>query len=175
MPTNPPRFTRRQALGLVAAALAGLALPAAAGSSDGAADVPAVAGQGDWVARVAPMLEAFCDTLLPTDPPSPAATALGVPAQVLAIAQDNANLRRLFDFSLQWLDHAAGGRFIDVDAAARHGLLETMAALHWDAPPRRFFHLMRDLAMGFYYAHPGALGDDRLPPPQPGGYFESLP
>lgn len=175
MPLNPPRFTRRQALGLVAAALAGLALPAAAGSPDGAADPSNDVGRDDWAARMAPAIDAFCDTLLPADPPAPAATALGVPAQVLAIAQDNANLRRLFDFSLQWLDQAAGGRFVAADAATRHGLLETMSALPWEAPPRRFFHLLRDLAMGFYYAHPDALGEARLPPPQPGGYFESLP
>jgi hypothetical protein len=169
MPSNPSRFTRRQALGLAAAALAGLALPAGAKQAAGT-------GEGEaWAARIAPALDAFCDTLLPADPPAPAATALAVPAQVLAIAQGNANLRRLFDFSLQWLDQAAGGRFVDADPPARHGLLETMAALPWDAPPRRFFHLMRDLAMGFYYAHPEALGDARLPPPQPGGYFESLP
>lgn len=169
MPSNPPRFTRRQALGLAAAALAGLVLPA------GATETEREGTGQDWAARTAPAIDAFCDTLLPADPPAPAATALGVPAQVLAIAQDNPNLRRLFDFSLQWLDQSAGGRFDEVDAATRHGLLEAMAALPWEAPPRRFFHLMRDMAMGFYYAHPEALGEARLPPPQPGGYFESLP
>jgi hypothetical protein len=163
------RFSRRQALAMISAALAGLALPAVPGAWAAEADA------ATWPAAIEPCFVAFCDTLIPADELSPSASALGVPARILADVPDNAMLRRLFEFSSQWLDQAAGGRFDAVDDASRRDIAEAMSRLPWEAPQRRFFDLVRDLAMGWYYADPAALaGFATRAPPQPAGYFESL-
>ena len=87
----------------------------------------------------------------------------------------NARLQRLIGFSCAWLDQAAGGDFARADEGLRDGILETMSALPWEAPQRRFFDLMRDVAMGYFYSQPAALkGMATDQPPQPGGYFISL-
>ncbi|GAB2499354.1 gluconate 2-dehydrogenase subunit 3 family protein [Arenimonas alkanexedens] len=163
------RFTRRQALATISAALAGLALP-------GAKVAWAVASDAvSWPGAIEPCFAAFCDTLIPADALSPSATALGVPSRILAELPDNAMLRRLFELSCLWLDQAAGGRFDALDEDSRGGIAEAMSLLPWEAPQRRFFDLVRDLAMGWYYADPAALaGFATRAPPQPAGYFESL-
>ena len=113
--------------------------------------------------------------LIPADELSPAASTLGVPARILAEAEDNPQLKRLVAFSCRWLDQGAGGRYDQADAALRDTLAEAMSKLPWEAPPRRFFDLMRDLAMGYYYSRPEALaGLASTSPPQPGGFFISL-
>ncbi len=168
MDNRPRHFTRREALALIAAALAGT-VAYAAGASALATEAPAGAP------ATADTFTAFCDTLIPADELSPSASALGVPARILAQAAVNANLQRLVDFSCAWLDQAAGGTFAGADEGLRDAILEAMSTLPWEAPQRRFFDLMRDLAMGYYYSQPAALKGmavDR--PPQPAGYFMSL-
>lgn len=165
-PARP--FTRREALALIASALAGTF--AHGGSA------LAMAGEAaPSVTALAATFTAFCDTLIPADELSPSASALGVPARILAEVDGNARLQRLIGFSCAWLDQAAGGDFARADEGLRDGILETMSALPWEAPQRRFFDLMRDVAMGYFYSQPAALkgmATDR--PPQPGGYFISL-
>ena len=161
-------FTRREALALIAAAMAGIAVPGGT--------VLAMAGE---VAPGAPdstdTFTAFCDTLVPADDLRPSASALGVPARILEQASRNAQLRRLVDFSCGWLDQAAGGRFGEADEGLRDGVLEAMSKLPWEAPQRRFFDLMRDLVMGYYYSQPAALkGMAVQRPPQPAGYFMGI-
>lgn len=167
-PPPPEGLTRREAvLGLVAAAFAGAALPVLAQ----APPVPAA-----WPGALARPFAAFCDTLIPADELSPAASALGVPADMLGQAAGNTRLQQLIAFSLDWLDRETGGDFAAAAEDQRHARLETMAALPWEAPQRRFFDLMRDLAMATYYAHPEArAGFATTEPPQPGGYFEAMP
>lgn len=162
-PARP--FTRREALALIASALAGTV---ACGGN-------ALALAGDAAASPEGTFTAFCDTLIPADALSPSASALGVPARILAEVQANTQLQRLVGFSCTWLDQAAGGDFARADEGLRDGILEAMAALPWEAPQRRFFDLMRDLAMGYFYSQPAALaGMATDQPPQPAGYFASL-
>lgn len=163
------RFTRRQALALIATTLASTAIPA------GAVALAAEPGAAAGATAVATTFARFCDTLLPADDFSPAASALGVPARILADAEGNALFGRLIEVSIAWLDQAAGGAFDAADASARDAIARTMSELPWEAPPRRFFDLIRDLAMGYYYAQPAAWkGSAITQPPQPFGHFESV-
>lgn len=161
-------FTRREALALISAALAGTI---AYGG-----DVAALAAEeGAGAPDPARTFTAFCDTLVPADELSPSASALGVPTRILAEAANSASLQRLIAFSGAWLDQAAGGDFARADESLRNDILEAMSALPWEAPQRRFFDLMRDLTMGYYYSQPAALaGMATDQPPQPAGYFASL-
>ena len=161
-------FTRREALALISAALAGTI---AYGGNAAAMAAVARPGAPDPTARFA----AFCDTLIPADDLSPSASALGVPARILAEAAGRTSLQRLIEFSGAWLDQAAGGDFTSASESLRNDILQAMSVLPWEAPQRRFFDLMRDLVMGYFYSQPEALkgmATDR--PPQPAGYFESL-
>ena len=161
-------FTRRQALALISAALSGT-IAWGGGMSALAADAATVVPDPD------PTFNAFCDTLIPADELSPSASALGVPARILADAANSASLQRLIGFSTAWLDQAAGGDFAGADEGLRNDILEAMSQLPWEAPHRRFFDLMRDLAMGYFYSQPAALaGMATDQPPQPAGYFASL-
>lgn len=165
-PARP--FSRREVLALIASALAGTI--AYGGSASALAAAPATSAPGP-----AATFTAFCDTLIPADALSPSASALGVPARILAEVDANPQLTRLVEFSAAWLDQAAGGDFAAADEGLRDGILEAMSALPWEAPQRRFFDLMRDLAMGYYYSRPEALkGMATDQPPQPAGYFASL-
>jgi Gluconate 2-dehydrogenase subunit 3 len=168
MDKTPRHFTRRQALALIAAALATTAAHGAGALAlEGQPTVGAPA--------MADTFAAFCDTLVPADALSPAASALGVPARILAEVDANPQLQRLVAFSMAWLDQAAGGAFAGADEGLRDAILEAMSKLPWEAPQRRCFDLMRDLVMGYYYSRPEALAGmavDR--PPQPAGYFMSL-
>ena len=160
-------FTRREALALISAALAGTI---AYGG-----DVAAMADGGAGATDPAATFSAFCDTLIPADELSPSASALGVPARIQAEAANSASLQRLIGFSTAWLDQAAGGDFAGADEGLRNDILEAMSQLPWEAPQRRFFDLMRDLAMGYFYSQPAALaGMATDQPPQPAGYFASL-
>lgn len=162
------KFTRREALALISAALAGTIAYGGSVPALAAADAPDAPD-------LAPTFTAFCDTLIPADDLSPSASALGVPDRILAEAARSASLQRLVAFSVAWLDQAAGGVFAGADESLRNGILEAMSQLPWEAPQRRFFDLVRDLAMGYYYSQPAALKGmavDR--PPQPAGYFMSI-
>jgi hypothetical protein len=164
-PARP--FTRREVLALIASALAG---SVAYGGS-----ALALAADATPTPSQSATFTAFCDTLIPADAISPSASGLGVPARILAEVQANAQLQRLVGFSCAWLDQAAGGDFARADEGLRNGILEAMSALPWEAPQRRFFDLMRDLAMGYFYSQPAALaGMATDQPPQPAGYFASL-
>lgn len=168
MTPRAPTFTRRQALALIAAALSGTI---AYGG-----DMAAMAAEvGAAAPDTAATFSAFCDTLIPSDPISPSASALGVPARILAEVANSAPLQRLVGFSTAWLDQAAGGDFAVADEGLRNDIIEAMSQLPWEAPQRRFFDLMRDLAMGYFYSQPAALaGMATDQPPQPAGYFASL-
>ncbi len=168
MATRSNTFTRREALALISAALAGTI---AYGGNVAAMAAEGSAGPPDPSAT----FSAFCDTLIPADSLSPSASALGVPPRILAEAANSAPLQRLIGFSAAWLDQAAGGHFAAASESLRNDILEAMSAMPWEAPQRRFFDLMRDLAMGYFYSQPAALaGMATDQPPQPAGYFASV-
>jgi len=154
---------RRVALAALAAALA--ELPDASGAA-----LPAVSGE-----RTMRTLTAFCDTLVPADELTPAASALGIPQSLFAGMLGNALAERLLSAGCAWLDAAAAGDFAAAPEAARVDACERMQSMPWESPPGRFFALLRNTVMADYYADPRAwkgLALDR--PPQPLGFFAAL-
>ncbi len=158
-PSSPARRRAARLLAL-AAVVVGLPLPAAAA-------VPPP--------RLRRVFDAFCDTLVPADALTPSATDLGVPQILLDEVTGNDDLERLVSVACAWLDAQAGGDFAAQDIDTREALVQRMAELAWETPPRRFFHLMRNSVMAEYYAQPASwrgLALDR--PPQPVGFFEAV-
>lgn len=163
---RPSPSRRRAALRLLAgaAALAFVEIPALAA---GPASPPA--------ASLATTFGAFCDTLVPADELTPAASALGVPRAILASLEGDGLGERLLAAGCDWLDAACAGGFARAAEAERVAACERMQAMPWQSPAGRFFHLMRNTVLGLYYAEPAAwrgLALDR--PPQPLGFFAAV-
>ena len=160
--TGRRRAARRIAL---AAALACSDLPGLAATLARGAD-------GEGVARV---FTAFCDTLVPADALSPAASTLGVPGAILADLRGNALGERLLGAGCAWLDAECQGDFAGAAEAVRNAALERMQAMPWESPAGRFFVVMRNTVMADYYVQPAScrgLALDR--PPQPLGFFDAV-
>jgi Gluconate 2-dehydrogenase subunit 3 len=139
-------------------------------------DLQALAAAGETGAdRVARTFVAFCDTLVPADALTPAASALGVPKAILADVKGHPLGERLVAAGCDWLDVACGGDFVSAAEAERNAALERMQAMPWESPAGRFFVVMRNTVMADYYVQPLAwrgLALDR--PPQPLGFFDAV-
>ena len=154
------RAVRRLALGM-AFACTDLQALAAAGGSDGE--------------RIVRTFVAFCDTLVPADALTPAASALGVPKAILGDIAGQPLGERLLAAGCDWLDRECQGDFAAAAESLRHAALERMQAMPWESPAGRFFVLMRNTVMADYYVQPLAwrgLALDR--PPQPLGFFDAV-
>lgn len=124
------------------------------------------AGPGDLAS-----LGAVLDRLLPADDLSPSATALGIDAEIAAFLGDEGPLLQLFALALDWMDGLDGRPFRDLPTMRQAQILDAMAAGDPDQIPGRFYHILRALAVEFFYARPEALGGLPLhPAPQPEGY-----
>ena len=148
------------ALALACTDLPSLAAPASQGAS------------GDRIART---FTAFCDTLVPADALTPAASALGVPGAILADVSGDPLGERLVAAGCDWLDERCRGDFAAAAEAVQIAALERMQAMSWGSPPGRFFIVMRDTVMADYYVQPASwrgLALDR--PPQPLGFFDAV-
>ena len=141
-------------------------------------DLPAFAAtfaRSDDGERIARTFSTFCDTLVPADALSPAASTLGVPGAILADLRGNALAERLLAAGCAWLDHECQGDFAGAAEATRNAALERMQAMPWESPAGRFFVVMRNTAMADYYVQPASwrgLALDR--PPQPLGFFDAV-
>ena len=163
-PVSIGRRRATRALAFGAAALASADLPALAAAG--------ISGDSDRIVRT---FTAFCDTIVPADELTPAASALGVPKTILAELAGIALAERLLAAGCAWLDAACAGNFAQADEASRVAASERMAALPWESPPGRFFAVMRNTVMADYYAQPESwrgLALDR--PPQPLGFFDAV-
>lgn len=132
----------------------------------------AAAPEGERIART---FTAFCDTLVPADALTPAASALGVPKAILADVSGQALGERLVAAGCAWLDVQCRGDFAAAAEAERIAALERMQAMPWESPPGRFFVVMRNTVMADYYVQPASwrgLALDR--PPQPLGFFDAV-
>lgn len=115
---------------------------------------------------------AVLDTLLPADAFSPAATSLGVDKDILEIVSKNELLTRLFDAALGWLDQVEAEPFANLPSKRQAEILQNMQAADFNQIPGRFFHIIRALAVEFYYAKPEAIAGFPLnAAPQPEGYL----
>ncbi len=154
------RAVRRVALG-VAFACTDLPALAAAGGAEGE--------------RIARTFVAFCDTLVPADALTPAASALGVPKAILGDIAGQPLAERLLAAGCAWLDGECKGDFAAAAEPDRHAALERMQAMPWESPAGRFFVVMRNTVMADYYVQPMSwrgLALDR--PPQPLGFFDAV-
>jgi hypothetical protein len=86
---------------------------------------------------------AFCDTLVPADALTPAASALGVPKEILADLQGQPLGERLLVAGCDWLDRECRGDFAAASEALRDAALQKMQAMPWESPGGRFFVVMR--------------------------------
>lgn len=157
------RMLRRLAIALAVTALHPGVLPAS---------VPVVSRSSAAHRRT---FVAVCDTLVPADTLTPAASALGVPETILADIESVADARRLLALACDWLDARAGGDFAARGEDEREAVMLAMAAQPWESPAGRFFVLVRNTVMAEYYTQPGAwrgLALDRTP--QPLGFPQAL-
>lgn len=113
----------------------------------------------------------FLDILLPADSYSGSACELKVDQELWAIARRDERFRRLIELGCRWLNMTGRGRFSDLATEDQIAVVEWMSASDWNQIPRRFYQLVRQLAVEIYYSDVAALNG--LPiqgPPQPMGY-----
>ena len=161
---GPASPARRRVLAAVAAAAADL--PALA---------PAASASPVAAAATARTFAAFCDTLVPADAMTPAASTLGVADAIRADIAGNPLAERLLAAGCAWLDTACAGDFANAVEDIRVAACTRMQAMPGDSPAGRFFAVMRATVMGRYYAEPASwrgLALDR--PPQPLGFFGAV-
>ncbi len=116
-------------------------------------------------------LRAFVDVLLPADDVSPAASDLGVDADILTVVEGSETFARLFGLVCDWLDQVGETAFANLSPDDRGLVLDYMAQAETDVLEGRFYQVVRLLALEFYYARPEALAGLNIDvAPQPAGY-----
>ncbi|WP_295537306.1 gluconate 2-dehydrogenase subunit 3 family protein [uncultured Thioclava sp.] len=128
---------------------------------------------GSAVADTAPMasLTSVVDTLLPADDFSPSASALEVDRDIADFVAENEMMTRLFVAALNWMDHLTDKPFHALTLSQQTEVLTAMESADFNAIPGRFYHILRALAVEFYYARSEAIvGFPLDPAPQPNGY-----
>lgn len=128
---------------------------------------------GSATADTAPRasLASVVDTLLPADDASPSASALGVDKDIADFVAENDMMTQLFAAALDWMDNLADRPFHDLTPSQKTEILTFMESADFNAVPGRFYHILRALAVEFYYARSEAVvGFPLAPAPQPNGY-----
>ncbi|NNK78023.1 MAG: hypothetical protein HKP40_04845 [Litoreibacter sp.] len=116
-------------------------------------------------------LAAFVDILLPADDLSPAASALGVPAELEEFGRDEPQFGRLLAVGTSWLNQTGSGPFHALTPGDQALVVDWMSRSDFNQIPRRFFHLVRLVSIELYYARPEAIaGFPVAVAPQPDGY-----
>ena len=116
-------------------------------------------------------LASVVDVLLPADNVSPSASALGVDRDVHDFVAESEMLTRLFETALDWMDKVGDKPFSNLAPSEQVEVLTFMASADFNAVPGRFYHILRALAVEFYYARAEAVAGFPLDPaPQPNGY-----
>jgi hypothetical protein len=116
-------------------------------------------------------LAAFLNTLLPADELSGSASNLGVDRQIWTFSNTSPDFRKLLDYGCRWLNMTGGIPFSDLPSEQQIAVVDWMSRADWNEIPRRFYELVRQVAVELYYANPAALSG--LPvkrSPQPSGY-----
>ena len=117
-------------------------------------------------------LAAFADTLLPDDGKTPAASTLGVDIELLEFISESEPFTRMTHLVCDWLDTIGDQPFAELNPQERLHIVDYMSAAERDVLEGRFYHLVRLLAIEFYYSRPEALaGLDLAVAPQPVGYL----
>ena len=123
------------------------------------------------LARHEGTLAAFVDTLLPDDGVTPSASMLGVDADLREFIVESETFTKMTDMVCDWLDTLGPVPFAELSPEDRLHIADYMAEADRDMLEGRFYHLVRLLAIEFYYARTEALvGLNLAPAPQPSGY-----
>lgn len=114
-------------------------------------------------------LAAFLDTLLPRDDLSGSATDLGIDRQLLEFSKTEPDFRKLVEFGCRWLNMTGDVPFSALAGEQQIAIVDWMSRDDWNEIPRRFYELVRQVAVELYYANPAAaqgLALNRSPQPQ---------
>ncbi|MFL4469610.1 gluconate 2-dehydrogenase subunit 3 family protein [Tateyamaria armeniaca] len=145
---------------LISALAASLSSPAIAQQT------AATVGQID-----AQTLAAYLDVLLPADEHSPAASTLGIEADIIDFAKQVPQFQQLLAIGTDWLNTTGRGPFHTLSLVDQQRVVEWMRTADRKYVPGRFYLLVRLTGVEFYYAHAEATGGfDLNPAPQPAGY-----
>jgi hypothetical protein len=128
---------------------------------------------GGAVANAEPMssLASVVDVLLPADDVSPSASALGVDRDIADFVAESEMLTRLFETALDWMDNLGNKPFRNLLPSQQVEVLTFMESADFNAVPGRFYHILRALAVEFYYARAETVvGLPLDSAPQPNGY-----
>jgi hypothetical protein len=123
--------------------------------------------------RLAGVLDAYIDTLLPADS-APGALELGVPAQIRELLHRKRALVPVYASGLEWLEAQASQDkgFASLGLEERDALVTRLSGQSDDLLAR-FFHKSLRHAMMFYYMNPRAWGSLGLgAAPQPAGFMD---
>jgi hypothetical protein len=124
------------------------------------------------LARHTPTLAALVDTYLPDDGVTPAASALGVDADLRDFLTGAPQVAQGVLAMCDALDAEGQVRFALRGGVQRLALVDAIARVTPDRLEGWFYRTTRLLALEFYYARPEALeGLDLDPAPQPAGYL----
>jgi hypothetical protein len=139
--------------------------------------LPAPSEEPPALGACAGTLAALADTLLPAEGDSPAASALGIPARMLEVAQRRVGYARLMHAGCRWLDDAArergAERFTALDEAGRQTVVAAAESADPGSIARTFFSYVHRHAMDLFYSHPDAWRALDYPgPPQPNGFLD---
>jgi hypothetical protein len=114
---------------------------------------------------------AFLDILFPRDAISGSATDLGVHDKLLAFSQGDENFARLLDIGSQWLNMTGSEPFAGLPDDQKTAIVTWMSESDWNQIPRRFYELVRQIAIELYFSQPASwVGLPIHRPPQPFGY-----
>ena len=161
--------SRRAFLGQALVAGLGAALPASAAAQMLPLRAPSLA---EALAHHAPTLAALVDTYLPADDVTPAASAIGVDADLRDFLQEAPQVAQGVLAICDAMDAAGPVRFAMRGTGQRLALVEALSRAPIDRVEGWFYRTTRLLAIEFYYARPEALaGLDLDPAPQPAGYL----
>ena len=121
--------------------------------------------------RLPETFAAFLDVLLPRDEWSGSATDLQVDVKLLEFTKDDPRFGRLVDLGCHWLNMTGGPPFARLTSDQQVTVVEWMSKSDWNEIPRRFYELVRQVAVGLYYGTPAAWHGLAIKhPPQPLGY-----
>ena len=114
---------------------------------------------------------AFLDILIPGNSGSGSASDLLVDQGLWQIAGEDEQFHQLVHIGCQWLNMTGGMRFANLSSEQQGVIVTWMAQADWNQVPRRFYELVRQLALELYYSQTAAwAGLPIQSPPQPRGY-----
>lgn len=113
----------------------------------------------------------FLDILLPRDELSGSATDLRIDDKLWEFSKSDPRFLHLIKLGCEWLNLTGGPPFAELGTEQQIAVVVWMSNSDWNQVPRRFYELMRQAAIEFYYSDSDVWnGLPIMQPPQPLGY-----